>query len=656
MGADKNGIEGHSAFTGGITMMLVDRREPTRIETIIDLDVLRLILDSFFAGWKGSYYVMPADAPERRLLEDPHRFSPFCDRVRHTETGRRSCHQHDLRLAKKAFRRGQAITTVCYAGMLGFVIPIFIDGEPLATIFFGQGRSWLEEQEENGRRLATKTESDLGFEPGTLLDLRERSPKYTKQQFQDIKSKLARMATYVSELGHEKTEAQETKKKLEMQLRESEAIREVVTRMMEVEDDWPSFWVKVDDALVEICTIIGARFGVFITYESQPGARLSPVVKAVGNLERQMFVGKAYPENDPLFQRAMDYASEAQPPWTRVTFHKHSRRGTICYDIKTQYPSGKLPDVAVLLPIDLGDTTQGILVFFLDEHEDVQDSLAIEQEMEIILQVAPQIALAYQNSALACRRRSLAGLQTDWLENVSHQLLAPLTSIEGHAERLYHRFRRWLRGDIHLVDSTLETLMASAKMTARLARNFAWIATDHEDFGTLDLVPEHDLVGLLIACARNFQGLAAERKLRRVHVDKESLEPLDRRVALDRRLFSQAVSNLLDNAVKYADKWTEVVIHGEIDHDEDQGLIHVTNEGIPITEDQVEKIFERGYRTPAAVRKYSVGTGIGLTIARDIISLHNGELTVEPSTATERSAEVTFTIQLPLTKRRTEAS
>jgi signal transduction histidine kinase len=630
--------------------MLRGGRETTKFETIIDLDVLKLILDSFFAGWEGSYYLMPADASDQRLLEDPGRFSPFCHKVHSTHAGTYRCSQHDRRLAQEAFRQEQAITTLCHAGMLGFVIPILVDGEPLATIFFGQGRSWLEEHEIEGGRRAAKTESDLGLEPGMLLSLRACSPRYTEQQFSDIKSKLVRIANYVSELGHEKKEAQETKKALEMQLREAEDIRKVVTKVMKVEDDWALFWRRVDNALTEICRIIGARYSVFLTYGTQPNGNRAPTVQSVGNLEPQELVGNTYPRQDPWFRQIVDSLGTTQPPWIKVPFHKYAEEGTICHDIRIHCSTSTLLDTAVLLPIDLGDNTQGILIFFLDEQEDVEDSLAIEQEMEIVTRIMPQIALAYQNHELASKRRTLDGLQRDWLENVSHQLLAPLTSIEGHAERFYYRFRKWLEEDEHLIDSTLETLMASSKMAARLARNYAWVASDHDDFGSLDLTRENDLVGLLIACARNIQGLAAERRLYRVHVVEASLDPLNGQVALDRRLFSQAVSNLLDNAVKYADKWTEVLIHGEIGKFGQKGYIHITNRGIPITKDEIGKIFKRGYRSPAAIAKYAVGTGIGLPIAQDIVWLHNGYLGVNPSTPTGRSFRTTFTIELPLLK------
>ena len=622
---------------------------PTRLETIIDLDVLKLILECFFAGWEGSYYVMPADALDQRLLENPNRFSPFCSQVRSTQAGAHLCLQHDQRLAKKAFRRKQPITTLCDAGMLGFVIPIFVDSEPLATIFFGQGRSWLEGEEEEGRRRAAKVEADLELEPGTLLNLRKRSPRYNERHFNDIKAKLVRMATYVSELGHEKNEAQETKRALEMQLRENEAIRKVVTKIMKVTDDRALFWREIDEALTEICRIIGAKYSVFVTYETQPDGSRMPVVQAVGNLERQKFVGRTYPLHNPWFQQILKGMTTTQPPWITIPFHKYSEEGTICYDIRVHCSADTLPDTAVLLPIDLGGRTQGILVFLLDQRQDVEASLPIEQEMETIMQIAPQIALAYQNCEVYAQRRSLAGLRREWLENVAHQLIAPLTGIEGHAERLYHRFWRWLEEeDEHLIDSTLKTILASSRMTARLARNFAWIAADHDDLGPLDMVQENKLVALLIVCARNIQGLAAERRLRRVHVDKESLGPLNGQIALDRRLFSQAVSNLLDNTVKYADKGTEVLIHAETNKAKQKGYIHITNEGIPITEDEVEKIFERRYRSPVAIRKYTVGTGIGLTIARAIVRLHDGDLTVKPSSPIEEGFKTTFTIELPL--------
>lgn len=628
-------------------------RSPTKLETVFDLDVLKLILESFFAGWEGSYYVMPADAPDQPLFQDTARLAPFCRKVRSTQVGAHLCHQHDLRLAEEAFHRREPITTLCYAGMLGFVIPILVDDEPLATVFFGQGRSWLKEQEEEGKRRAVKTATDLRLGRRTLLNLRKRSPSYNEQQFNDIEAKLVRIATYVSELGHEKNKAQETGRALEMQLREAESIRKVVTRIMRVVDDLSIFWQQVDDALAEICDIIGARYSVFVTYETQLNGGCLPTVQAVGNLERQEFVGKTYPQQDPWFREIVGRVGTSQLPWTKVPFLEHSKEGTICYDIRVHCFANTLPDMAILLPIDLGGDTQAILIFLLDQREDVEDSLDIEQEMGIIMRIAPQVALAYQNCELYAQRRSLAGLRRDWLENVAHQLVAPLTGIEGHTERLFHRFWTWLKEDQHLIDSTLETILASVKMTARLARNFAWIAADHDDLGPLDLVPENDLVGLLIVCARNIQGLAAERRLYRVHVDKESLSPFNGQVALDRRLFSQAVSNLLDNAVKYADKGTEVLIHGEINQAKQKGYIHVTNEGIPIAKGQEKMIFQRGYRSPAAIRKYTVGTGIGLPIAQSIVRLHGGDLIVKPSSPTDGSFKTTFTIELPLLEQAT---
>jgi signal transduction histidine kinase len=103
--------------------------------------------------------------------------------------------------------------------------------------------------------------------------------------------------------------------------------------------------------------------------------------------------------------------------------------------------------------------------------------------------------------------------------------------------------------------------------------------------------------------------------------------------------------------VKYSDRGTEVIITGNIL--DNKGIISITNWGIPIREEDVEKIFLREYRTRPAIARYPVGTGIGLTIARDIVLLHGGKLLTSPSKSIRTPEyigyETTFQVVLPLT-------
>ena len=189
---------------------------------------------------------------------------------------------------------------------------------------------------------------------------------YSEGQFHEIKAKFAQVATYLSKLGHEKNEAEKTQRALEMQLHENEAIRRVVTKIMKVVDDMSIFWRKLDDALSEICKIMGAKYAVFATHEIHSRGKRVPIVRAVGNLDRVDFVGRAYPEQDPWFRRVLEKTDSGRRPWVVFPTDEHSVKGTLCYDIRASSNDRVLPGTAVLLPVDLGGETRGILIFLLD--------------------------------------------------------------------------------------------------------------------------------------------------------------------------------------------------------------------------------------------------------------------------------------------------
>ena len=91
---------------------------------------------------------------------------------------------------------------------------------------------------------------------------------------------------------------------------------------------------------------------------------------------------------------------------------------------------------------------------------------------------------------------------------------------------------------------------------------------------------------------------------------------------------------------------TQIIIRAALS--QNLAHIYITNYGIPILENETEKIFERGFRTDEAIETYAIGTGIGLTIAREIIRLHNGDIIVTPSTESGIGWKTTFEITLPL--------
>jgi two-component system, OmpR family, sensor histidine kinase SenX3 len=174
-----------------------------------------------------------------------------------------------------------------------------------------------------------------------------------------------------------------------------------------------------------------------------------------------------------------------------------------------------------------------------------------------------------------------------------------------------------------------------------MARNFAYLSDDDEEL----ILRKEGITGILIAAARNFQGVAKTKNIR-IHVDEPSTDTLPE-LDVDYQLFIQAVSNLIDNGVKYSKPGTQVTIRAE--RQGNQALLHFENFGIRITQRNIERVFNRFFRTNDAKRRVPSGTGIGLGVARNIIQSHGGKLYVQPSVKTSQGYKTTFTIKLPIT-------
>lgn len=230
------------------------------------------------------------------------------------------------------------------------------------------------------------------------------------------------------------------------------------------------------------------------------------------------------------------------------------------------------------------------------------------------------------------------GEQIEYLQNVSHQLVAPLNAIKWHIENLTSG-----RLSVERAKKVLRSIYSQATIAVHLAKNFALMSNleaDHSLRAMSEPVEEVDLKRLLVNLADDFQPLGWEKGIRIV-LDDESFQKNVTVYAI-KPLISQVFSNIIENAVKYSN--TDSIIRIEqVDHaQKDVVAVEVKNVGVGIAREDLNRVFERSFRSERARNKYPAGTGFGLYIAQKIIAIHLGEVAASMSAKEETVFKVTL--------------
>jgi two-component system phosphate regulon sensor histidine kinase PhoR len=234
-------------------------------------------------------------------------------------------------------------------------------------------------------------------------------------------------------------------------------------------------------------------------------------------------------------------------------------------------------------------------------------------------------------------QHELQEMKTDVMTLVTHELLTPLTAIQGMSEVLaqfeVHENRR---REMHLA------INDEAKRLSRMIRGYLDIAKLESGAHPLRPTPLR-LVPLIERVLLLLDPLAAQRDIRIVRRFSPDLPAL----LADADLIAQALTNLIANAIKYSPGKTEIAVNAR--DDGDALLIEVRDHGYGISADALPHIFEKFYRVPRVEDADVPGTGLGLALVREIVELHGGRVTVE----SEPGVGSAFSVRVPLPPRET---
>jgi two-component system phosphate regulon sensor histidine kinase PhoR len=243
-------------------------------------------------------------------------------------------------------------------------------------------------------------------------------------------------------------------------------------------------------------------------------------------------------------------------------------------------------------------------------------------------------------------------LKDEFVSVVSHELRTPLTSIKGYTQHLIRRLDRRLRkmrqeqstsnlaSAVELPESvdlrSLQIVQSQAEHLERLVNDL--LDLSRVQWGNLELhYTDFYLADVLAECVRSAQVSADQHT---IYLD---IQVQDTKIVADKARVGQVVGNILDNAIKYSPHGGQVTVKlGEYDS---RYLVSIIDQGIGISPEYLDHIFERFYRVHNAASRQYAGIGLGLYVAKAIVEAHGGRIWVTNNSGVGS----TFSFTLPKT-------
>lgn len=231
------------------------------------------------------------------------------------------------------------------------------------------------------------------------------------------------------------------------------------------------------------------------------------------------------------------------------------------------------------------------------------------------------------------RMRVLDESRQEFVSNVSHELKTPLTSMKVLADslnaqedvpiELYQEFMQDIADEIDRENTIINDLLSLVKMDKT-----------HADLN-IDVKDINELIELIL---KRLRPIAKQRD---IDVIYESMREVTGEV--DEVKLTLAITNLVENAIKYNEEHGYVRVTLDADHQ--FFTITVEDNGIGIPQEAQEHIFERFYRVDKSHSREIGGTGLGLAITRNVILMHRGSIKVD----SELEVGTVFLVKIPLT-------
>lgn len=201
----------------------------------------------------------------------------------------------------------------------------------------------------------------------------------------------------------------------------------------------------------------------------------------------------------------------------------------------------------------------------------------------------------------------------DFFAAASHELKTPITIAKGQIESMIYGI-----GDYKHTAKYLPHTLASIERMEALVKEILTVSKLNSD--DVSIHKENVNLNMLVtSCIRLYEPMLQEKE-QHLLIDTKDVD-----MEVDIALFKKAISNLLSNAIKYSPKQAQ--IHIRLDEEK----LQIENSDIHIEEEQLQKVFHPLYRLEQSRNQATGGSGLGLYIVKNIITLHDYTCTIENS-------------------------
>jgi len=264
-----------------------------------------------------------------------------------------------------------------------------------------------------------------------------------------------------------------------------------------------------------------------------------------------------------------------------------------------------------------------LLIKFFDKPLFLSDELKTENDKFLEVTITP-FEREYPDSMGAVmvikditQYKQLEKIRRDFVANVSHEFKTPITAIRGYAESLLD----WGLKDKNVNKKYMKKIIKQSQQLENLVTDLLQLANIERMQDTqLSCFSPSLIIGELL---EEYLDVAEKKKIT-ITSDFNKACP---KIVGNPEMFHSILSNLIDNAIKYSHE--NGVVHIFTDIDGPYCIFSIKDNGIGIPQKYQKRIFERFYRVEKNRSREMGGSGLGLSIVKHIIELHNSKITVQ---------------------------